>query len=154
MEASRPARWMVLGPTTTLLGAALFTVSLFLPFYDRLVGPRKTEVRDSFLHALVGGERGLSGVGAWIFALSTVAIVVVTAVAVLRELPGWTRPLAVATLAWSLSWIGLLLSFSIGLHHPIGYWGMFAGVTIGLVGAWITRRTARELRMVDAAPLA
>ena len=56
--------------------------------------------------------------------------------------------LLAVTIAWSLSWIGLLLSLSGPFEHEVGYWSMLVSVGVVIVGsvvAWVFgRRTAHE----------
>ena len=80
----------------------------------------------------------------------TVAWIALTGIRHRRHAHGWLPfALAAATAAWSLTWIGVLLSQSqIVGSEGLGYWSALLSLVVAIVGTvvvWVSaRRTAHE----------
>jgi hypothetical protein len=69
----------------------------------------------------------------------------------------WRTPsiLLAVTVAWSLSWIGVLLSLSGLFEHEVGYWSMLASVGVVIAGTivvWVSARHATHEPGSSAGP--
>ena len=96
------------------------------------------------LTTLGRGELAAS-VGGVFFLFAGVATLAWVAIAGLRGSEGWTRPaLAAVVIAWSLTWIGVLLGAPmVTTRRLLGYWVMLLGVGVVVIGtilAWVSAR--------------
>jgi hypothetical protein len=148
-RSTRPRR--EIGYLVVLIGVAGFIVSCFLPYLS-LGGPRSMSLYQLVVRAgfsqtvmqIIGGFLQLfAGAG-------TVAWIALTGIRHRRHAHGWLPfALAAATAAWSLTWIGVLLSQSqIVGSEGLGYWSALLSLLVAIVGTvvvWVSaRRTAHE----------
>jgi hypothetical protein len=138
----------VVGCLIVLVGVAAFVLSCFVPytqFFD--------QVSISYYRLATASRGGtLEYVGGLLLMFGGTATVAWVALAGLRhgQHERWRTPsiLLAVTVAWSLSWIGVLLSLSGPFEHEVGYWSMLVSVGVVIVGsvvAWVSgRRTAHE----------
>ena len=139
----------VVGYLLVLVGVAGFVLSCFLP-YTRFFD----QVSVSYYQLVTGSWGGtLEDVGGLLLLFGGTTTVAWVALAGLRhgqhERRRTPSTLLAVTIAWSLSWIGLLLSLSGPFEHEVGYWSMLVSVGVVIVGsvvAWVSgRRTAHGL---------
>jgi len=139
-------RWRVgsTGHAVVLLGAAAFVVGCFLPYYDY----RPIAAGSMSLYRLTLFSPGdpATNWGGSLFLFAGVATVAWIAVAGIRGSGGWTRPaLAAVTVAWSLTWFGILLGASgFGTPRVVGYWVLLLSlgvVVIGTILVWVSTRS-------------
>jgi hypothetical protein len=127
------------GYAVVLLGAALFVMSSFLPYYG-LPGGRSVSFYDQLLLLQDGGLE----LGAKLFLFGGIATVVVAAlVGLTRGEREWGRGFLVgAVSAWSLTWIGSLLqtaslreaTFAEGLSLEVGFRLQAASIGVAVIG--------------------
>jgi hypothetical protein len=126
------------GYAVALLGAALFVVTCFLPYYGFPVG-RSVSRYDQLLVLQDGGLE----LGAILFLFGGVATVLVVAIVGLTrsERPSVRACLAGAVAAWSLTWIGSLLQTANfresaigGLSLEIGFWLQAVSIGVAVIG--------------------
>jgi hypothetical protein len=136
-DIHRPsARGSALGYTMVLLGAVLFVTSCFLPYYGF---PRPPAGRTISLYQLLTLEPSpaSSDLAALLYLFGGVTSVAATAIIALgrgRPRPGAPYLLVGAIVAWSLTWIGVLLR-SID-RTPLNMAATF-GPTSLEVGVWL-----------------
>jgi hypothetical protein len=138
----------VVGYVIVLVGVAGFVLSCFLPYTKFL-----DHVSISY-YRLVTMSRGgtLESVGGILFLFGGTATVAWVALAGLRHGQHERRRtpsiLPAVTVAWSTSWIGILVSVSGGFGHEVGYWSMLVSVGVVIAGTivvWVlARRSADE----------
>ena len=145
-------RGFSVGYVIVLLGAALFVTSCFLPYY-RFPAYGGTI---SLYQQTQGPFGDSANLGALLYLVGGVAPVVAVAVVVLvRGERGPVLPavLTGAVIAWSLTWIGILLlwgsflpaSLEIGLE--IGFWLQAVSIGVAVIGTilvWFGKR--REVK--------
>ena len=140
----RPSEGSRSGYVVVLIGAVGFVVSCFLPYTDfDLPGM----VTPSFYRLIVrtGGTATLERIGGSLYLFAGATIVAVIAIAGIARPRRWTPyALAAASAAWSLAWIGALLNTS-GLISPkrAGYWGLFVGIGVVVLGTIVALVSAR-----------
>jgi hypothetical protein len=147
-RSTRP-RWEV-GYLVALVGVAGFIVSCFLPYLflgvTRSMSLYQLVVRAGFSQTvvqIVGGFLQLfAGAG-------TVAWIALAGIRHRRHAHGLLPfALAVATAAWSLTWIGVLLSQSqIVGSEGVGYWSALVSLGVAIVGTivvWFSTRAAQD----------
>jgi len=137
----------VVGYLIVLVGVAAFVLSCFLPytqFFD--------QVSISYYRLATASRGGtFEYVGGLLLLFGGTATVAWVALAGLRHGQHERRQtpsiLLAVTVAWSLSWIGVLLSLSGLFEHEVGYWSMLVSVGVVIVGsvvAWGSGRRTHE----------
>ena len=122
------------GYLVVLVGALAFVVGCFLPYFDY----RQSAVGSVSLYRLytnsIGGQKTIVGGALVLFA--GVATLAWVAIAGLRGSENWTRrALAAVVVAWSLTWIGALLTHAqFGVDRLAGYWVLLLSVLLVLIG--------------------
>lgn len=154
---SKGPRWEI-GYLVVLIGVAGFIVSCFLPYLS-LGGTRSMSLYQLVVRAgfsqtvmqIIGGFLQLfAGAG-------TVAWIALTGTRHRRHAHRWLPfALAAATAAWSLTWIGVLLSQSqiVGSEGP-GYWSTLLSLVVAIVGTlvvWVSARRATQAADPAAGP--
>jgi hypothetical protein len=138
-------RWGI-GYLVVLLGVAGFVLSCFLPYaqvVDRL--------SMSYYELVTMRRLTLQYLGGLLFLFGGAATVASVALAGLRrgrhERRRTPSILVAVTVAWSLSWIGILVSVSGGFGYEVGYWSMLVSVGVVIVGTilvWVSARHATQ----------
>ena len=144
------------GYLLVLLGAIAFVGSCFLRYYD--VGDVTPFGFDevSLFRTMTFGRQGAIGIaGGYLTLFAGVTTVAWIAVAGLHGERRWAPPaLLAASIVWSLTWMGSLLSLP-GFLGPVrfGYWLLLVSIGVVLAGAiafWLSDRTAtRETHMTS-----
>jgi hypothetical protein len=131
------------GYLVVLVGVAAFVAGLFLPYYDYDIAP----VGSAPFYRLTTLGRGelATSVGGVLFLFAGVATLVGVGIAGVRGSGGWTRSaLAAVAIAWSLTWIGVLLGAPmVTTRRLMGYWILWLGVVVVLLGTvlvWVFAR--------------
>ena len=137
------------GQAVILAGVATFLIGSFLPFYS--LEPRNETL--SFASQMLSG---LSNDPQWVLGgilmlFAATAVVVVTAGIGLGELARATAAptLVGAATTWVLTWVGALLR-STGFPVAVGYFVMWVGIAVVIVGTVIV---FRSMRSAPAAPM-
>ena len=121
----RNARWRPprLGPVLVLVGIAVFIVGCFLPYYHlALVSPGDDTAT---LFDLIVAQRHalLAEVGGLLYLFGGAAVVVGSAVAMIRCGCSWSRPALFAAVgAWTAQWVGSLTTDAIPGGRGAGLW--------------------------------
>jgi hypothetical protein len=131
------ARRSSFGYSVVLLGAVLFLTSCFLPYYSATPGSERTI---SLFQLLTQGPIG-SYLGAPLYLFGGVApVAVVAVIALVRGQEGPVLPSvpAGAVIAWSLTWIGVLVNTGatseIGLSLEMGFWLQAVSIGVAVIG--------------------
>jgi hypothetical protein len=144
----------VVGYVIVLVGVAGFVLSSFLPYtsFQAVVGADSSASPPLSYYRLVTTTPGggtLQYVGGLLFLFGGAATVAWVALAGLRhghhERRRTPSILVAVTVAWSLTWIGLLVNASGFYEEEVGFWFMLvsAGVVIvGTIVVWISARHA------------
>ncbi|HJS27461.1 MAG TPA: hypothetical protein VJ913_10090 [Actinomycetota bacterium] len=147
-----------------LLGAAIFVVSCFLPYFDSSFGAGRDPAGVSLYDQLqVGSDEWTLDLGTFLLLFGAVAVVVAVAIVGVtrRGYRVWTPGmLGVAILAWASTWFGVLLrqvSFVSSVvpetSLTVGFWLQAVSilvVVLGTVAGLITaRRGAHERHRGD-----
>jgi hypothetical protein len=146
----------LIGYVIVLVGVAGFVLSCFLPYttFGVLVAGSPASSTFSFYRLITrstpdGGT--LQYVGGLLFLFGGAATVAWVALAGLRhghhERRRTPSILVAVTVAWSLSWIGLLVNASGFYDVVVGFWSMLvsAGVVIvGTIVVWVSARHATQ----------
>lgn len=140
-----------LGYAIVLLGAALFVVACFLPYYEFAIPPPPAGTI-SLYEATTSGPAGGSDLGAVLYLFGGAAPIAV--VALLGLARGGSRtglPLVLsgAIAAWSLTWIGILIRLgTFGTSWDIGFWLQAVSIGVALIGTILvaSRRTGAHER--------
>jgi len=140
------------GYVVVLLGAVAFVVGLFLPYYDYEVSPFSASL---YRTMMIYPEGAVASVGAFLFLFAGVTTLAWVALAGVRGSEGWTRSALVAvTIAWSLTWFGILLGAArFGTPLLVGFWVLLLSVgvvVIGTIMAWVSPRA--EVARAQAPP--
>jgi hypothetical protein len=161
VQAEGPPRGHRAANVVVLLGAALFVVSCFLPYYeidapDELAGG--VSLYDQ-LH-FPGSEAWTLDLGTVLFLFGAVAVVVAFAIVGVRRSGYriWTPGmLGVAVLAWGATWFGTLLRQMSLLRSVIpesslavGFWSQATSilvVALGTIAALVTARRGAQERL-------
>ena len=129
------ARRSCLGYSVVLLGAALFLTGCFLPYYSIGAGGRTISPFQLLTHGPVG-----SYLGAPLYLFGGVApVAVVAVIALVRRQRGSVLPsvLVGAVIAWSLTWIGVLVNTgtsSVNVSLEIGFWLQAVSIGVAVIG--------------------
>jgi hypothetical protein len=143
-----------LGYVIVLIGVAAFVLSCFLPYTQLL------EQLSISYYRLATMSRGgtLQYVGGLLFLFGGTATVAWVALAGLRHGQHERRRtpsiLLAVTVAWSLSWIGILVSVSGGFGYEVGYWSMLVSVAVVIVGTVVVWHSGRHTAHDPTQPLA
>jgi hypothetical protein len=158
MNERTPAR-VRSGYVISLIGALAFVVSCFLPYEEILTAGAHGTGSDSvsFYRVLsLGQPTPLTRAGAFLFLFAGAATTAWIAVEGIRRGPRWApSALFGASIAWSLTWLGLLLNqsrFSDFSTLLAGYWALLVSVGVVAVGAiavWVSARPGRRPRLRD-----
>lgn len=147
----------LVGYLIVLAGVAGFVLSCFLPYttFDALLPADSSSSPTFSYYRLVtttpdGGT--LQYVGGLLFLFGGAATVAWVALAGIRhghhERRRMPSTLAAVTVAWSLSWIGLLVQASGFYGYEVGFWSMLASagvVIVGTIVVWISARHATRV---------
>ena len=143
-------RGSTLGYAIVLLGAALFVTGCFLP-YEGFITPA-SRTASLYERLISGPSGGGSDLGAFLYLFGGVAIV--AAVALVTLVRGEWRTglpsfLMGAVAAWSLTWIGTLITIGTftGVSLEVGFWLQALGIGVAIIGAILVaarRRGAHE----------
>jgi hypothetical protein len=141
-SAARPGGYLLVQ-----LGAIAFVGSCFLPYYDPGTLPIESPTLSLF-RTMTFGRQGAVGIaGGYLTLFAGVTTVASISVAGLQGQRRWAPPaLLAASIVWSLTWMGSLLSLP-GFLGPVrfGYWFLLMSLGVVLVGAvavWLSSRTA------------
>jgi hypothetical protein len=141
-SAARPGGYLL-----ALLGAILFVGSCFLPYYDPGHLPIESPTWSLFRTMTFNRDSAIGSAGGFLTLFAGVATVAWISVAGLRGHRRWAPPaLLAASIVWSLTWMGSLLSLP-GFLGPVrfGYWLLLLSIGVvlaGAVGVWLSCRTA------------
>jgi hypothetical protein len=132
------------GYVVVLLGAALFVASCFVPYYG-FEGPAQRTY--SVYEHQTSGPFGSLGRLLYLFAGPAIAASIAV-VGVARREPQSRVPsmLIGAVGAWSLPWIGVMLSTaqtSVGISLEVGYWVQAVSIGVVIVRAIVVMAFAR-----------
>jgi hypothetical protein len=138
-----------------LLGVAGFVLSCFLPFtaFPGVgEGPSLRTLSYYRLVTFIPGGGTAHYVGELLFLFGGAATLAWVALAGLRHGQHEHRRtpaiLVAVTVAWSLSWIGVLVSGWRFYDYEVGFWSMVAGIGVVIIGTivvWVSaRHTAHE----------
>jgi hypothetical protein len=107
-----------------LIGALSFVGSCFLPYYDPGAFPMEAPTWSLFRTMTFNRESALGSAGGFLTLFAGVATVAWISIAGLQGHRRWAPAALVAvSIAWSLTWIGSLLSLPGFLGPPrFGYW--------------------------------
>jgi hypothetical protein len=125
------------GYAIVLLGAALFVTSSFLPYYAVGAGERTISLFELLTQRPLGAD---SYLGAPLYLFGGVApVAVVAVIALVRGQRGPVLPsvLVGAVIAWSLTWIGVLVNtgtFSVNVSFEIGFWLQAVSIGVAVIG--------------------
>lgn len=164
MNERPPAGSGLVGYVIVLVGVAGFVLSCFLPYttLDALVPADSSSSPTFSYYRLVattpdGGT--LQYVGGLLFLFGGATTVASVALAGIRhghhERRRTPSILVAVTVAWSLSWIGLLVQASGFYGDEVGFWSMLvsAGVVIvGTIVVWVSARHATQEAESAAGP--
>ena len=155
-ETERTPRGHRAANVVVLLGAALFVVSCFLPYYE-VLGPRSVFGGVSLYDQLqFVGDGWVFGLGTFLFLFGAVAVVSAMAIVGVTRTGYriWTPAmLGVAVLAWATTWFGALLrqtsllssSSVIGeTSLAVGFWLQAASILAVILGTLAGLVTARR----------
>jgi hypothetical protein len=141
---TREARGSRVGFLIVLLGAALFVASCFIPYYGFEGPAQRTFSLYEQQTAFDGGS-----LGRLLYLFAGVAIAASLAIlGVARSEPQSRVPtmLTAAVAAWSLPWIGVMLSAaqtSVGISFEVGYWVQAVSIGVVIIGTIVVMATAR-----------
>jgi hypothetical protein len=133
----RRARRSSLGYSMVVLGAALFVITCFLPYYAVGAGGRTISLFQLLTQEPLGAN---SYLGAPLYLFGGVAPVATVAVVALvrgERGPVLLSVLVGAVIAWSLTWIGVLVNTgtsSIDVSLDIGFWLQAASIGVAVIG--------------------
>jgi hypothetical protein len=161
MEAQRRRGSQIGGYLFVLVGAVGFVVSCFLPYLggESLI-PMDESVSVSLYRLISSGlpSDGFERLGDVLYLFAGAATVGVISLAGIGWPRDWTRyALVAATAAWTLTWIGILISQAGFGPHEVGYWSLFASMGVAIVGTiivWVSALSkARESTPIAAESL-
>ena len=125
---------------TVLLGAAVFLVTLFLPFARE--GSESRSILASWSASPIPGR--LAG---YLYLFGGITVVAIVAIAGLTQERArrWTRDaIAIVATAWSFPWLGRIVNFrGTSFHLEVGYWLLIASLLLiisGSAGVTVTDR--------------
>ena len=158
MEESGSRGSSTLGYLVVLIGVAGFVLSCFLPYTTvpgvGVPGPVASLPTYSYYRVVtfIPGGGTTHYVGELLFLFGGAATLAWVALAGLRHGQHEHRRtpsiLVAVTVAWSLSWIGVLVSGWRFYDYEVGFWSMVVGVGVVIVGTivvWVSaRHTAHE----------
>ena len=138
VAASHPAGYVV-----ALVGVVGFVVSCFLPYLGGAFLPPGGTISLFRLVALPS-VRGAQ-LGGVIYLFAGAATTGVISIIGLYRARTWTPYALVAGVAaWTLTWVGVLISQWAFGPHETGYWTLYASLGVGIVGAivvWVSSRS-------------
>src|SRR5262245_2910328 len=130
-----------------LVGALVFVLGCFLPYYDiAILGPGQTSA--SLCRLLTSGPGTiLEHLGGALYLFAGAATVGVIAFVGIQRVRPWTTPaLTAATTVWALTWAGSLTNQARFGSLEIGFWVMVAGILFAVAGTvivWVSRGADR-----------
>ena len=142
-EEARGAR---VGYVIVLIGSALFVASCFIPYYG-FEGPAQRTF--SLYEQQTTGAFDGAAIGRLLYLFAGVAIagsIAVVGVARSDPRPRVPTMLTAAVAAWSLPWIGVLLSTAqtrLGISLELGYWVQAVGIGVVIIGTIVVMASAR-----------
>jgi hypothetical protein len=126
-----------------LLGAALFVTSCFLPYYAVGAGRRKISLFELLAQGPLGADSYHLGALLYLFGgVAPVATVAVIALARGERGPVPPSVLVGAVIAWSLTWIGVLVNTgtsSVDVSLEIGFWLQAVSIGVAVIGTVLVR---------------
>jgi hypothetical protein len=140
------ARGPRVGYLVVLLGAALFVASCFVPYYG-FEGPAQRTF--SLYEQQTSGVFDGGSIGRLLYLFAGVAIATsIAVVGIARSEPQPRVPtmLTAAVAAWSLPWIGVMLSVAqttLGLSLEVGYWVQAVSIGVVIIGTIVVMASAR-----------
>ena len=143
----------ILGYATTLVGAALFVATCFMPFYGF---PNQGSVT-RYDQLTVGPDVDVGAILALFGGVTVVVVVAIVGLTGSKRDGGPVQFLAGAVAAWSLTWIGALLQAAslregqmmpVGLTLEIGFWLQAVSIGVAVIGTILvaTRRVGAHER--------
>ena len=144
------------GYALVLVGALVFVVGAFLPYYGISFTSSDTTGTSSLWQAIVEARRtALGRAGGFLYLFGGIAIVASLAVSEIQRPTGRMRPvLAAAVGVWAAAWVGSLTTDGFPGGHKLGFWVIVIGVGIVLVGTlkvWLDRPVTPEAASPDVA---
>jgi hypothetical protein len=131
------------GYVIVLLGVVGFVVGCFLPYLSATFLPAEGTI-SLFRVIWLGAGRPFEQVGVWLNLFAGAATVGVIALLGIGRRRAWTpRALVAGTAAWTLTWIGVLMSQAAFGPHEVGYWVLLASMGVAIVGTvvvWVSAR--------------
>jgi hypothetical protein len=140
------ARGSRVGYLIVLLGAALFMASCFIPYYGFEVPAQRTF---SLYEQQTSGVFDGANIGRLLYLFAGVAIsgsIAVVGVARSEPHPRVPAMLIAAVAAWSLPWIGVMLSTAqtrLDLSLEIGYWVQAVSIGVVIIGTIVVMASTR-----------
>jgi hypothetical protein len=134
------------GYLVVVLGAALFVASCFVPYYG-FEGPAQRTF--SLYEQQTSGVFDGGSIGRLLYLFAGVAIAAsIAVVGVVRNEPQPRVPtmLTAAVAAWSLPWIGVMLSVAqtaLGLSLEVGYWVQAVSIGVVIIGTIVVMASGR-----------
>lgn len=143
-----PGRSRRTGYLVILAGAAGFVVSCFVPYYGGAVAGQGSGRTLSLFQQGWLGDSVARDLGSLLFLFGGVATVAFLAIAGLARKGPRTAPtmLAATIVAWSLTWIGIMIrqaTFGLGITLEWGYWVQALSVAVVVIGAILVMARAR-----------
>jgi hypothetical protein len=141
-----------LGYAIVLLGAALFVVACFLPYYGYSIPPPPGETVSLYQAMTSGPDGGGSDLGAVLYLFGGVTPIAAAAIIGLGRggrRTGLPLVLLGAIAAWSLTWIGALVRLgTFGTSLDIGFWLQVVSIGVAIIGTVlvVTRPTGAHER--------
>jgi predicted permease len=131
-----------------LLGVVGFVAGCFLPYLSGNFLPAEGTI-SLFRLIWLGAERPLDQVGVLLQVFAGAATVGVIALLGIGRRRTWTpHALVAGAAAWTLTWIGLLMSEAAFGSHEVGYWVLLASMGVAIIGTvvvWVSAKAdARE----------
>ena len=140
-RGSRASRF---GFLVVLLGGALFVASCFVPYYG-FEGPAQRTL--SLYEQQTSGAFEDGSLGRLLFLFAGVAIAIsiaVVGVARREPEPRVTSLLIGAVASWSLTWIGVMLSFGgLSISLEVGYWVQAVSIGVVIIGTIVVMVSGR-----------
>jgi hypothetical protein len=134
------------GYVVALVGALAFVGSCFLPYYDPGSLPMEAPTWSLFRTLTFNREGAFGSAGGFLTLFAGVATVAWISVAGFRGTRRWTpAALLAVTIAWSLTWIGSLMSLPGFLGPPrFGYWLLLLSIVVVVAGAIVVWTSSRR----------
>lgn len=138
------------GYVIVLLGVVGFVVGCFLPYLSGVILAPAEDSASLIRLLWTPAEGPLEQVGALLNLFAGAATVGAVALLGVGRQRGWTpRALVAGVAAWTLTWIGVLISQKARFGpYEVGYWVLLASMGVAIIGTvvvWVSARAhARE----------